>query len=316
MAPGIATSAPCRSTSRQTPLSPCRCASASNVERANASGCPRPSSYRQTASSASPRPASSAATVAAVTPGWSPSISTSTSQRGSTTASAAAIEDEQPSPYASLTTTSAPVRSTPARTACAEPPIATTSWSKPHMRATPTTWPSSVPSRYGSSCLGRPRRLEPPAPSTRPQTNGSLRYGMLRLELRLATLAAEVDGLAVVLERDAARHGGDGHPADRVDRRDRRPLVAPHLHDPREDREGDLLRGAGADGEARRRVDAIEQRAGDTVAPQLADHALAAPAAGHEADVGQLGLEAAAQRGKLLAAVPGDDEREVVGPGL
>ena len=31
-------------------------------------------------------------------PGWSPSISTSTSQRGSTTPSAAAIEDEQPSP--------------------------------------------------------------------------------------------------------------------------------------------------------------------------------------------------------------------------
>src|SRR5204862_4918027 len=102
----------------------------------------------------------------------------------------------------------------------AEPPIATTIWSNGHVRATPTTWPSSVPPPYGRSCLGRPRRFEPPAPSTSPVTKESVGdRGMLvlGLELGLAALAAEVDGLALVPDRGRARHRGDGHPADRVD---------------------------------------------------------------------------------------------------
>src|SRR5215207_2369898 len=116
-------------------------------------------------------------------------------------------------------TTSAPARSAPARTAAAEPPMATIVWSNPQARAVPTTWPSSVPAPYGSSCLGRPRRFEPPAPSTSPVTNRSARAGMLvhQLELGPAALATEVDGLAVVAERGRAGHRRDGHPADRVD---------------------------------------------------------------------------------------------------
>src|SRR5215207_8908921 len=108
-----------------------------------------------------------------------------------------------------------PLRSTPARTSAAAPPIATIVWSNRHARAVPTTWPSSVPSRYGSSCFGRPSRFEPPAPSTRPQTKGS---GMLALEGVLAALAAEVERLAVVLRRRCARADRDGHAAHGVDR--------------------------------------------------------------------------------------------------
>src|SRR4051794_41547763 len=50
-------------------------------------------------------------------------------------------------------------------------------------------------------------------------TNGSVRGGMLvgQLELGLAALGAEVDGLALVPERGRAGYGGHGHPADRVD---------------------------------------------------------------------------------------------------
>src|SRR3954452_16324618 len=86
--------------------------------------------------------------------------------------------------------------------------------------AVATTWPSSVPSPKGRSCLGRPRRFDPPAPSTSPVTNGSIGGGMLvgRLELLLAAPAAEVHDLALVLQRERRGHGGHGHPADRIDR--------------------------------------------------------------------------------------------------
>ena len=187
-----------------------------------------------------------------------------------------------------MTTTSAPSRSTCARTSSAAPPIATISWSKSHSRATPTTWPSSVPSRNGSVCFGRPSRFEPPAPSTRPQTNGSVGGGMLQLEGRFAALAAEVDRLALVLERRRARHDGHGHPADRVDGGRRRVARrAAHRDDLRQDRERDLLRRARADVEPGGRVDARRSAPAHAVAAQLAEHALAAAAARHQPDVGQ-----------------------------
>ena len=216
-----------------------------------------------------------------------------------------------------MTTTSAPARSTLARTSSAAPPMATTSWSNPHARATPTAWPSSVPSRYGSSCLGRPRRRDPPAPRTSPATKGSVRADgtlVLRRERGLAALAAEVDRLAVVLERRRAGDGGDRHPADRVDGGRRRSGA-----------------GGGADRGARssRRTATIlariesaisagvrapmsrpagtsmrrEELLGDAVAVQLADHAVAALPAGDEADVRQARLEAPAQRDELVAPV-------------
>ena len=68
-----------------------------------------------------------------------------------------------------------------------------------------------------------------------------------------------------------------------------------------------------ADRDARRHVDPPEQILVDPVGPQLVEHAGAAPVAGDEADVGDAGLEAAAQRVQLVAPVGGDDEREVAG---
>ena len=53
-----------------------------------------------------------------------------------------------------------------------QPPITQMSWSNSHARAVVRTWPSSVVSRYGRSCLGAPRRFDPPAARTRPVTNG------------------------------------------------------------------------------------------------------------------------------------------------
>ena len=109
-----ATSAACRSSSFQTPLSPCsadRGRRTSTARRpAGARGRRR---SRQTASGASPRPASSAATVSARTPGWSPSISTSTSQprsrrrprrRRSTTSSPRRTADSPPPPRSTRST--------------------------------------------------------------------------------------------------------------------------------------------------------------------------------------------------------------------
>ena len=71
----------------------------------------------------SPQPAISARTVAGVTPGWSPSIRTSSSARGSSALRPAAIEDEQPSPKSGFSTTWASERSTRLRTSPELPPM-------------------------------------------------------------------------------------------------------------------------------------------------------------------------------------------------
>src|SRR2546423_7790095 len=249
------------------------------------------------ASGASPRPPTSVATVDAVTSGWSPSISTSSWQRGSITARAAAIDDEQPLPYASFTTTSAPSRSTAPRTSSAAAPIATISWSKRQLRATLTTWPSSVVPAKGSSCLGRPRRLEPPAPSTSPATNPSVgEPGMpvLCLVLGPATVAAEVHNLTVARQGRRAGHGRHRHPADRVNGQALRAggrlsgagRIAASMHrggaavshgdDPGQDRQRDLGRRAGPDVDAGRNVDPGQQLVRHAVSAQLGEHAGAA----------------------------------------
>ena len=84
----------------------------------------------------------------------------------------------------------------------------------------------------------------------------------------------------------------------------------------RQDRERDLGGRARADVETGGHVDARELLLGHAVAAQLGEHAGAALRAGDEADVGQAGLEAAAERVQLVAAVGGDDQREVAGPRL
>src|SRR3954462_6675793 len=163
-------------------------------------------------------------------------MSTSTSQRGSRAGSAAAIEDEQPSPYDSFSTTSAPRRSTFARTSSAPPPSVTRSWSNPQARAESSTGPSSVVPSYGSVCLGRPRRLDPPAASTRPATK-SLSGREIRLELFPATLAAEPPHVPDPPPGPARPAGGRRptprylHAADGVDRRPRRRERLPSLAD-------------------------------------------------------------------------------------
>src|SRR3954447_16100553 len=166
-------------------------------------------------------------------------MSTSTSQRGSRAGSAAAIEEEQPSPYDSFSTISTPWRSTFARTSSLAPPSATTSWSKPQARAESSTWPSSVVPRYGSVCFGRPRRLEPPAARTRPATK-SLSGRDIRLEAFPASLAAEPHDAAVALDVRRGLRGRDLHAADGIDRGTgcsrHRVVRAPHGDDLGQDR--------------------------------------------------------------------------------
>ena len=83
---------------------------------------------------------------------------------------------------------------------------------------------------------------------------------MLQREGVLAALAAEVERLALVLERGRARHDRHRHPAHGIDRGRRRLLRRPpHGDDLGQDRERDLLRRARADVEAGGRVDAVEQ---------------------------------------------------------
>ena len=116
---------------------------------------------------------------------------------------------------------------------------------------------------------------------------------VLRLELGLAAVAAEVDGLAVHAQRRCARYRGDRHPADRVNgghdacstagRLWTSAAVAVDGDDAREDRQGDLGRGARADVEPGGHVDPGEQVVGHAVAAQLGEHAVAALAAGDEA---------------------------------
>ena len=92
---------------------------------------------------------------------------------------------------------------------------------------------------------------------------------MLQREGVLAAVAAEVERLALVLERGRARHDRDRHPAHRIDRGRRRLLRrAPHCDDLRQDRERDLLRRARADVEPGRRVDAVEQLGCATPSPR------------------------------------------------
>src|SRR3954452_4802696 len=225
------------------------------------------------------------------------------------------MDEEQPSPYSGFSTTSAPLRSTLARTSSAAPPSATTSWSKPQARAESSTWPSSVVPRYGSVCFGRPRRLEPPAASTRPATK-SLSGRDIRLEAFPAPLAAEPHGAPVALDVRRGRCGRDLHPAHRVDRgagsREGLPGAA-GAHDLRQDRQCDLVGGLGADVEAGGRADArdvlLRERASR---PQLVEHCGAAPAARDETDVGHAGAQCALERILLVAAVRGDHQGNVV----
>ena len=87
----------------------------------------------------------------------------------STAPSAAAIDDEQPSPNSGFSTTSTPSKSTLARTASAAPPITHRSWSKPQERAVPSTWSSSVARSVRQQLL---RPAEPPGAACREHQPG------------------------------------------------------------------------------------------------------------------------------------------------
>src|SRR5919202_258620 len=178
--------------------------------------------------------------------------------------------------------TSAPERSTRARTLSAAPPIATSSWSKPQARAVPTVWSSSVARPNGNSCFGRPSRDEPPAARTRPETNGSA-LGIADGpggEALAASLAAEVE---------------------------RRDVPTAHRHDLGEDRKRDLLGRVRGDVQPGRRANAGAQVVVDV---QRREHRGAAPAAGHEADVRNAVAQRALERALLVPAVRGDDDGE------
>src|SRR5450432_4146491 len=184
---------------------------------------------------------------------------------------------------------------------------------------------------------GTSRRISPvasPVTSFMPRLScNRVSYNsVLGFELRLAALAAEVDRLALVLDGWGALDGGDGHPADGVDRDPRRRVArraygsrrvaggevagagaAAHRDDLRQDRECDLGGSAGADVDAGGHVDQPELLVGDAVCAQLVDHACAALAAGHQADVRNGRVERSAEGVELVATVGRDDEREVAG---
>ena len=85
--------------------------------------------------------------------------------------------------------------------------------------------------------------------------------------------------------------------------------------DPGEDRQRDLRRACARRCRARRARRCARAAPSATPSPRSSPStAGAALAAGDQADVGQPGLEAAAQRVQLVAAVRGDDEREVARP--
>ena len=141
--------------------------------------------------------------------------------------------------------------------------------------------------------------------------------------LGLATLAAEVDGLAVVLVlRGVGRHR-HRHAADRIDgerrgglgarRAQRRGVAAPvaRLDEPRDDRQRDLGRRLGLDVQAGGNVDAREQLVGDACLAKLLDERGTALGARDEPDVGKFGLQAGADRLELALAVRRDDDPEV-----
>ncbi|GAB3932966.1 hypothetical protein GCM10027614_03070 [Micromonospora vulcania] len=90
---------------------------------------------------------------------------------GSTARTAVLIDEPQPLLKAAFSTTWQPVRSTRSRIGRAAPPSVTSSWSKPHERASSRVASSSVRPRYGRSCLASPRRTDAPAASTSPVVN-------------------------------------------------------------------------------------------------------------------------------------------------
>src|SRR4051812_5197546 len=154
--------------------------------------------------------------------------------------------------------------------------MATTSWSNGHPRAVATVWSSSVAVPNGSSCFGWPSRFEPPAARTSPATNASvagMAHGVGGVR-GPAALAAEVDGLPVVLEAGRRFGNEDLHPAHRVDRgrgrrrrRGRRDALAADGDDLGEGRERGLLRGVGAHGRAGGRGPAVAGGRGARGAP-------------------------------------------------
>ena len=210
----------------------------------------------------------------------------------------------------------------------AAPPIATRSWSNRQARATPTTWPSSVPPPKGRTCFGRPEPAGPAGAQHEPRDErGSVSDGMLvlRRERGPAAVAAEVDGLAVVLERGRAGHDRDGHPADRVDRGRgrrrpdgrrgrRRRGPRPHLDDPGQDRQRDLGRACArrCRGRRARRCGRGAPRARRRPAARRARRR---PACGWPPGRRRArpASSAAPEREQLVAAVRRDDQGEVAG---
>ena len=85
------------------------------------------------------------------------------------------------------------------------------------------------------------------------------------------------------------------------------------LDDRRQDRQRDLGRRARTDVEPGRGVDALQQLLGDAVGTEHVEHRGAALAARHQPDVADARLERRPQDRELVAAVGGDDQREVIG---
>ena len=168
-----------RSSSFQTALSPCsRRALEERAARTRTGGRGRRRSGRPRAARRRGRRAARR-TVSGVTPGWSPRSSTSTSARGSSAASAAAIEDEQPRRSRVDDDLGAGQVDPRADLVGARRRARTSSWSK---RAARARWRArgraASRRRTGSSCLGCPSRVDPPAASTSPATTSSLsRHG-------------------------------------------------------------------------------------------------------------------------------------------
>ena len=218
------------------------------------------------------------------TPGWSPSMSTSTSRRGSSASIATAIDDEQPAPKPGLTTTSAPDRSTRARTFSALTADAPPAAGRTRTRARcATVWSSSVAPPYGSSCFGpaEPARAARRQDESRDEriTHGSNGPRGACVVRRPAAATPARAAIATISARiDSAISSG---------------VRAP------------MSRPAGVCTRAR----------SSSETSRLSDDRLAAPAARHQADVGDADVERGGQRVLLVAAVRGDDERGVVGRG-
>jgi len=90
----------------------------------------------------------------------------------------------------------------------------------------------------------------------------------------------------------------------------------PHLDDLGHDRQGDFVAAPGADVEAGGKLHACEVRLGNSGRRQRSPHRAAALRAGHEADVGHLGVERRAQRRLVVFAVRRDDQKAERGHAL